>query len=1209
MIDIKNYIKEVTKIDYPKVCELLIHQFGVNQNVNWEAILPVAQQKELFGAELLRNIVELPQRIDQHEIRAISLLKGEISQLLFFFVKLNDEQLHKTEILQLARRFHRGQLAQNYIIWFVGNKSESKLKIVVVGKEGKKIKLKILPLEVGNWFKTYDLILNEVNNKFNTDGLFQNLKEPANLWKALWDSFDISIINKHFYLGIHQYFKQIVLELAKNERLFKEQNTKEQFAIRLIGRIIFCWFLKKKEIIKENVLSSDTVTKTDDYYNKYLSVLFFEVFNTPKANREDIPMVFKDYPYLNGGLFEPQTDDYYKVEDGYFYIKIKIEDSVIENFFKFLESYNFTVDENSSANSEIAIDPEMLGRIFENLLAEQNPETGETARKSTGSYYTPREIVEYMVEESIIQYLKTKLLSKNLSVSERPDSVLNEEYIEDFVRTEFFNEGTLKAEEKNKIKDLIYKTLCEIKILDPACGSGAFPIGMLQKIVTLKQLCYTKKDEKKGNADVKISAKGLRKGFQIIEKKETSPNYQLKLETLQNSIFGVDIQPLATELSRLRSWLTLIVEEDNQNIQPLPNLDFKFVTANTLIGIGLKEYYLQNSEKLVFKEVEDLIKKINELQNIRLQYFDTATPDGFVTKLKPDKQKLKIEFEELQKEILALSAKIYLTDPKIGNIAQTIFQWNPFDDKSVAPFFDELWMFGLLPEKTNEKNQSVEIEIFNKQIDSLNSQIESINLSLGAKKIDKILKLKFNTANQQIKILEIEIENINNKINELKGTIDKKVKNIVSEPIDATYSINSLNTKIKELNLKIENLSKELKPANYSDLGVFDIVIGNPPYVDIKALPKNDVKEYFKLFQTTENRINLYSIFVEKGINLLKPDGKLTFIMPNSILINESYKKIRKFIVDGVEKIIKLPDSVFEAATVETIILISGKNINDKNIKGVYFSKNDKMDFGKLIFNNFQREDWKKDKDSRFNIFSNNNILKILMKIENSNKYLEDFILTSLGITPYDKYKGHSPDLIKKREFHSKIKISELYVPLISGKNIQRFYISDEIEEYLNYGHWLGAPRDKKFFENSKIIIRQIVGGNELRIIGGYSEKPNYFTQIGFSIIPKENCILSLKYILCILNSKLMSFYHKHKFLDIEKVVFQKILIANCKKFPIPEISEKEQKPFIELVDKILEKKKNGEDTTKEEREIDKMIYQLYELTDVEIAIIEGKNN
>ncbi|HVX00909.1 MAG TPA: TaqI-like C-terminal specificity domain-containing protein, partial [Candidatus Babeliaceae bacterium] len=155
------------------------------------------------------------------------------------------------------------------------------------------------------------------------------------------------------------------------------------------------------------------------------------------------------------------------------------------------------------------------------------------------------------------------------------------------------------------------------------------------------------------------------------------------------------------------------------------------------------------------------------------------------------------------------------------------------------------------------------------------------------------------------------------------------------------------------------------------------------------------------------------------------------------------------------------------------------------------------------------------------------------------------------GITPYDSYKGHTKELIESRAFHSDTKASPEYVPLISGKNINPYFISEDVKEYLKYGNWLGAAREQKFFEQPKIIVRQILSGPDLRIIAGYSESPHYFTQIGFSLISKTQDINLLKYLTAILNSKLMSYYHKEKYLDKEKTVFQKILIANCKLFPI----------------------------------------------------------
>jgi adenine-specific DNA-methyltransferase len=372
----------------------------------------------------------------------------------------------------------------------------------------------------------------------------------------------------------------------------------------------------------------------------------------------------------------------------------------------------------------------------------------------------------------------------------------------------------------------------------------------------------------------------------------------------------------------------------------------------------------------------------------------------------------------------------------------------------------------------------------------------------------------------------------------------------------------------------------------------FDVIIGNPPFVDIKSLPKKDVKQYFKLFTTAENRINLYSIFIEKGVNLLNSSGILAFINPNSLLINESYKKVRKYIIDGVEKIIKLPDSAFIEATVETIILLTKKTSNSEIVKGIYFKNDDLIDFRELIFDSFQRNEWKSDPDIRFNIFTNFKTIQIIRSIEAISEPLDNFVNTSLGITPYDKYKGHSEKTIKNKDFHSKLKLNDEYVPLISGKNIQPYYISDDTKEYLKYGNWLGAPREKKFFIEPKIIVRQILSGENLKIIAGYSESPHYFTQIGFSLISKTKKKNELKYITAILNSTLISFYHKSKFLDIEKIVFPKILIANCKKIPIKEYDNKTL--FIKIIDFIMFLKKIHLNTSFFERLIDAMVYELY---------------
>jgi len=360
-------------------------------------------------------------------------------------------------------------------------------------------------------------------------------------------------------------------------------------------------------------------------------------------------------------------------------------------------------------------------------------------------------------------------------------------------------------------------------------------------------------------------------------------------------------------------------------------------------------------------------------------------------------------------------------------------------------------------------------------------------------------------------------------------------------------------------------------PHVFAD-GGFDVVIGNPPYVDIKNLPPIDVKYYFQKYSTTENRINLYSIFIEKGLSILNDKGKLSYINPNSMLINSSYFKLRKLLFSNLSKIIKLPDDVFAAAKVETIIFELDKNYKDDIVNVIVYKKDEvitEIDDNRIV--EFYKSDWIKNENLNFNIYSNPKTTAILNKIESSeSKLLGDIADFTLGITPYDKYKGHSAELIKNREFHSETKVNELYKPLIKGENIQRYFTDNRVKEYIKYGDWLGAKREEAFFTQPRILIRQIVSGTPPRIYASFTDEALYFTQIGFGVISKDNSTFDNKYLLTILNSLLMNYYHKYKFLDIEKELFQKILIANCKCFPIKDISLENQQAFIEKADQML---------------------------------------
>lgn len=350
----------------------------------------------------------------------------------------------------------------------------------------------------------------------------------------------------------------------------------------------------------------------------------------------------------------------------------------------------------------------------------------------------------------------------------------------------------------------------------------------------------------------------------------------------------------------------------------------------------------------------------------------------------------------------------------------------------------------------------------------------------------------------------------------------------------------------------------------------FTVIVGNPPYVDIKTMSENLVKHYFERYETAENRINLYALFIEKGYSLLHSQGVLSFIVPNSLLVNSSYLKVRTLIYKGIQKVVKMPDNVFKDANVETVIFTTKKDAILAQAQAYIYertAKIEKMEIQAGDYQVFDKINWN-GKGLTFNIYADNNTQQLIRKCYENSIMLDDVCEFSLGITPYDRYKGHTTELIENREFHAEKPLDETYKPTISGENITSYFISEEIKEYIKYGNWLGAKRDERFFTNPRIIVRQIISGKPPKIYAGFTDKPLYFTQIGFALLAKEN--FDILYILAIFNSKLLNFIHKFKFLDIEKEVFQKILIENCKKFPIKAISMSEQQIFIEKVTQIL---------------------------------------
>ena len=624
--------------------------------------------------------------IEDKSIKVTQLGKSKDLKLSILEFNIKEEDSAKRiATTQKAFKIMRRHSIRNSIIAFNYSDGDWRLSLLTstlkLDENGKVISEESNP-------RRYSYLLG-ANAKTKTPYDFLIKKGCVSNFDDLLSRFSVEVVNKQFYNSIAELFMRLVGG-KRDKTVYEGQlqihgqvgptQAKQEFAVRLIGRIVFCWFLKEKHssngtpLISDNLLSEAAVSGNSDYYHSILEPLFFGLLNTPINMRPESLRTdhFANIPYLNGGLFAPQETDFYNQNDftgGGTPGLVTIPDSWFNELFEVFGQYNFTVDENTSYDVDLSIDPEMLGRIFENLLAEINPQTGETARKSTGSFYTPREIVDYMVDNSLLYYLKDKT---NVSKS-KLKAVISYGKEDD-------EEYPLGTDEKQQVVD----ALDELTILDPACGSGAFPIGILQKVVYILQqvdedgkLWFEKQIKNIPSIDMQND---LKSKFQ-----NENFDYIRKLGVIRQSVFGVDIQTIATEIAKLRCFLTLIIEEDindsepNRGVHPLPNLDFKFVTANSLINLPSEGKNTNNNQRSLLENTNH----IAELKKIRDEYF--AAPSD-------RRSYLRERFQSLQQDMFMTRI-----DRLAGNVTikyDRLMRWKPFQNES-SDWFSPEWMFGV----------------------------------------------------------------------------------------------------------------------------------------------------------------------------------------------------------------------------------------------------------------------------------------------------------------------------------------------------------------------------------------------------------------------------------------------------------------------------------------------------------------------------------
>ena len=375
----------------------------------------------------------------------------------------------------------------------------------------------------------------------------------------LREAFSVDALSDEFFDEYHIHYDRLVAELARQG---KTGAVYHDYVKKLMGRIVFLHFLQKKGWLcgDTNFMLNtfDKSKRQDDYLESVLEPLFFGILNTEPAKREQVfgrnswpqqwVSQWADIPYLNGGLFERDAVDE---------LRIVLPRYLFSDLFSFLASYNFTVDENDPDDAEIGVDPEMLGKIFESLLEDN---------KAKGAFYTPKEIVRYMCKESLIAHLESKVeeASRRDGISITPykskaqcgadcDSETGVPEARDLpTLIRAFVEYHEMQPELEPYRDTLETALREVKICDPAIGSGAFPMGLLNELWRCREALGT-----------------------------TLSRLQLKKEIIENNIYGVDIERGAIDIARLRFWLSIVV--DSEMAEPLPNFDYKFMQGNSLI--------------------------------------------------------------------------------------------------------------------------------------------------------------------------------------------------------------------------------------------------------------------------------------------------------------------------------------------------------------------------------------------------------------------------------------------------------------------------------------------------------------------------------------------------------------------------------------------------------------------------------------------------
>ncbi len=1034
------------------------------------------------------------------------------------------------------------------------------------------------------------------------------MKSPFGTYQDLAEAFSVEALTKEFYNRLFAWYERAMApeskitfpnDLARDD---DDRNLLAEHLIRLITRLMFVWFIRQKNLVPPTLFDVAALkqilkdfnplsSKQDNYYRAILQNLFFATLNCeiverkfapevhwPKSKEhfgikllyrypkefacpeKDVIRLFSKVPFLNGGLFEclDKDNDY---QDGFsrndkrrahIPNALFFDDTGLITLFSL---YDFTVDENAPNDADVALDPELLGKVFENLLGAYNPETQDTARKQSGSFYTPREIVNYMVDESLVAHLRTQVPEVEESAIRL---LLGEENLPDLPES---------------IRRKLVEALYHCRILDPACGSGAFPMGLLLKMVHLLQrldpkntlwheVVMAETERALAAAETLSDQEKTERRKRITDSFEQSvnePDYARKLYLIENCIFGVDIQSIAVQIAKLRAFITLVCDQTptadagkNYGMLPLPNLETKFVAANSLIGLASDFADGLKSADGISLLNDDVLHRLRaELADVRHRHFRarTAPEKNKCRKLDDDlRGKIKTRLVELASKPDAEKIALWRTEiEKFQQQRQAVEKEDWRDVVQAKPTQGDMFEQAPPPVQT-----VLRLDVNKEQRDRIDSDIRRLTRSIEAE--------------------EYRARN--------KSAFQKEADRLASwDPYDQNAS------------------SPFFDPQWMFDVrSGFDIVIGNPPYGFRSVLSKDDKVYYRKVEGITFPSGDSAELFVIKTLkNHVGAVGSLTFIIPKKSLYGESWSNIRQVWLTNSLGFLMDASQAFENVLLEQVAFLISKNRSQAHPVTIGCLDNTQKRIH--VFGSFTRERILSTDGRNAQIYRGLYPVSLLEKIK--SRSVEDtrtILKAEIGISNITQDLTLSPngnypclkgiDLlrygVKPTVRYLRGKVAQEYIKEYSHQKI----VSQKIVAHLTkpMPHILLAltwDTEKRLLHDTCVEIRVLDDRLKSLFVLAYLQSA-FISWYAYNLVYNRAC-------------RTMDFINYY----VTQLPFPQIVLDN------PMV----QNPIVDLAHKIIVAKKADfcADTSKDEIKINVLVYKLYGLIDKEIAIVEGR--